>query len=823
MSVASFVRPERRSGAGRVAGARAAHILLAALLALAAVLAPARAPSVAAVSDGLELTTAATYRVSPSDRVVHVAIDVTARNNKPNVTSGGILTRYFYDGARLAIHPEARNVAAREGGVLVKASTSAADGYDLLDVRFRASIFYHQTARIRITYDLPSGRPRSSSDIRVGVAFVTFVAWAFGDRASVRVDIPSSFDTESTGATVTKTTTGTTTTFRATGITDVGPWYLVVTADRPGRLALHRIDLAGGEHLVIRAWPEDTEWTKHVTDLLTKGLPELVEQTGLDWPVDGDIEVFEVHTPLLEGYAGVFFEGQDKIEISEDLDDLTIIHEASHAWFNSDLFVGRWIDEGLADTYAAWTLHGIGAGEWAPETISSIDPNGVRLNEWVHPGRITDDATEAREQFGYNAAWTVIRSIFTEIGSDRMRDVMDAAEARRIPYAGAGEPETMSGVADWKRLLDLFEEVGSSKTATEQFRRWVVTPGEATLLDQRATARTAYAALVAAGGDWLTPFYVREPMSAWRFDEATKRMAEATSVLARRDQIAKLAGALGLTPPAGLHEAYTHARDSLDAAAHLADAEIASLKSLTIATDAVAAPRAPFVTIGLIGETPEAALAAARDAFTAGAPDAEARAAAVTALIDGSVAIGRSRLTTATVVLVVVLILLVVLVVALRRRRGRRRQLVLAAEAASAASAEAMAADPLFGPAILAEQPAEPAMTEPAVTAPATAEPAMTEPATTQPRAKTPAARKPAARKTATKEPAAGQSAAKEPAARKPAAKKPAARKPATKKPASTGPTDARPDEVAAAPYATLADPPAEPVPPAPEDRGDAS
>ena len=59
---------------------------------------------------------------------------------------------------------------------------------------------------------------------------------------------------------------------------------------------------------------------------------------------------FEVHTPLLEGYAGIFFEGENRIEISEDLDDLTIIHEASHAWFNGDLFVGRWINEGFADS-----------------------------------------------------------------------------------------------------------------------------------------------------------------------------------------------------------------------------------------------------------------------------------------------------------------------------------------------------------------------------------------------------------------------------------------------------------------------------------------
>ena len=133
-----------------------------------------------------------------------------------------------------------------------------------------------------------------------------------------------------------RSTSGGKTIFQATGITDIASWYLVVNADRKSALTSDRIDLSGGEHLVIRGWPEDADVAASGSrDLLTRGLPELVEQTGLKWPVAGDLSIFEVHTPLLEGYAGVFFQGQDRIEISEDLDDLTIIHEASHAWFNN--------------------------------------------------------------------------------------------------------------------------------------------------------------------------------------------------------------------------------------------------------------------------------------------------------------------------------------------------------------------------------------------------------------------------------------------------------------------------------------------------------
>src|SRR5207244_228635 len=125
------------------------------------------------------------------------------------------------------------------------------------------------------------------------------------DTASVRVVVPAGFEAAATGSDAARSTSNGATIFRATGITDIGAWYLVVTADRKSALTSDRVDLAGGEHVVIRAWPEDAEWRGRVAQLMTKGLPQLVEETGLAWPVAGDLSVFEVHTPLLEGYAGV--------------------------------------------------------------------------------------------------------------------------------------------------------------------------------------------------------------------------------------------------------------------------------------------------------------------------------------------------------------------------------------------------------------------------------------------------------------------------------------------------------------------------------------
>ena len=68
------------------------------LIAAAATLAPTNAPVARAATDGLELTTAATYTIVPARHAVQVAVDVTARNEKPNVSAGGLVTKYFYEG-----------------------------------------------------------------------------------------------------------------------------------------------------------------------------------------------------------------------------------------------------------------------------------------------------------------------------------------------------------------------------------------------------------------------------------------------------------------------------------------------------------------------------------------------------------------------------------------------------------------------------------------------------------------------------------------------------------------------------------------------------
>ena len=522
----------------------------------------------------------------------------------------------------------------------------------------------------RVEYDLPGGAPRSDSDTRVGTAFATFYAWTFGDRGDVRIVIPAGFDVETSGSTVVESVEDGVTTLAATDIPNPDQWFVVVVADRHDALTQDRLDLQGGEHLVIRAWPEDTEWRTRVGDLLRLGLPALVEKIGLEWPVEGDIEVAEVHTPLLEGYAGVFYTDESRIEISEDLDELTIIHEASHAWFNSNLFVGRWINEGFADEYASRVLDDVSVGGLEPDELSPTSEGAVDLNTWTHPGRIDDAATSLRENFGYEASWTVIRTLIDEIDEDSMRDVLAAANAKQTAYVGAPDPETVSEANDWRRFLDLLEEVGDSTGAEDVFRRWIVSPDEEPLLVARGEARSAYAALAEDAGGWQPGYVIRDPMGRWEFDRATREITDATEILGIRDQIVARAADLGVAPPASLKVAYEEAAAELDSVRELAASQLATATALDAATDRVAAERDVFTSIGLIGEDPVVSLTAGSAAFSAGnTAEGNARAAAVDALMIGAADSGKTRVLIAGLVGAGVLLIGAGGSVAMRRRR----------------------------------------------------------------------------------------------------------------------------------------------------------
>ena len=434
------------------------RVFVATIAIAAALVSPAgAAPVAAADDDGLSLTSSSTYTLVPDGGLVHVSVAMTAENTKPNLVretaNGTVTTRYFFENASLAVHTEATNIVAKAGEATLRTRSTPDDGFSVLRVDFPRDLYFEESLAFTVDFDLPGGAPRSDSDIRVGSAFATFYAWAFGDGGEVRIQIPGGYDVEASGSPTRETAEGGVTTIAATGINDTAEWYTIVVADRHDALTEDRLDLPGGENLVIRAWPEDEEWRTRVRDLLEVGLPVLAAKVGLAWPVEDELEVAEVHTPLLEGYAGLFYTEEERIEISEDLDELTIIHEASHAWFNERLFVGRWIGEGLADEYASRVLDEVSVGGLAPEPVSRQSPAAIALNDWTSPGRIDDEETNARETYGYQASWSVDAVAH---GRDRRGRGCGRSSPRPTPggppTSAPASPRRSATRNDWRRL-----------------------------------------------------------------------------------------------------------------------------------------------------------------------------------------------------------------------------------------------------------------------------------------------------------------------------------------------------------------------------------
>ncbi len=648
----------------RLTVAAAAALVLASALSFAPPLV-----QVAAAAEELRLEAASRYVVDPKAGAVHVTIEVTATNLKRSTVSGNVITSYYYRDLSFGVHVEAAALGARDGRGTLRVSRESEDGYDVATVRLRSNLNYRQTARFTISYDLPGGAPRSAGDIRVGQAFVSLYAFAVGDpgRSSVRIELPAGFEVELLGEPLEETTEGTTKVLTATAIADPLEWWAVVTADRVAGFTTSHLALGDGDTILIRAWPEDPEWQERARDTLRRGMPVLRGLVGLDWPVDGELVVTEVHAAALEGYAGIYDTRTDTIEISEQIDELTIVHEASHAWFNDDLFESRWITEGLADEYAGRVLLELKVRFQAPTAPSPNDPGEVALNSWRFPGRIDDEETDAREQYGYNASWYVVRGIVVEIGEDAMRDVMRAAANDRIAYLGAAAPERVAKGDDWRRFLDLVEERGGSERAAGLLESLVLTAAQADLLDERAAARQAYDDLEAAAGDWRPPYVVRHEMSDWHFDDARDIIEEALLILAARERLEGAADGLGLELPSDLADAWNAAEEDFGAATEAASELTAALDDLAGARTALDAEPDPITALGLIGETPEVAWSEATTSFESGDFDAaDASTDELIATLEGADDAGRARLAGVGAALAAAL---AVLALVLRRRR----------------------------------------------------------------------------------------------------------------------------------------------------------
>jgi hypothetical protein len=673
---------------------RLGSVGLALALAVVAVGAPLTAPEVRAAAPDLTIVTDARYDVQPEQHRVRVNLKLVLTNHlKDTVTK-----RYYFDRAFLAVLPDTSGFKFTwegSGTPEVHVSKKTAD-YTLLRLDLGQRLFSGKSATYNLRFDMvdPGGEP--TRDVRVGETLVSFPVWAFATDStpggSVKVVFPPGFEVDVESGEIPEPTTNADgqVIFQTEELDKPLAFFAYLVGDRPGAYAerTERIVVDGESvELTVRAWPDDPDWSTRVGDLVALALPALAGEIGLDWPRDGGLLVQEAASRSTGGYAGLFDPAEGLVEVAYYAEDFVVLHEAAHAWFNGGLLADRWANEAFASYYGLMVADALGVEAEEDElTPELIEAGKIPLNAWGPIGR----ESTATEDYAYAATLVLAQEIARRAGPSVLQQVWaDAAGgvgayqppteqngdggATASSAAAATEPETVEGPPDWRGLLDLLE-THDSERYDDLWTSWVVREADLPLLEARRAARTRYDEVLREAGDWELPKPVRDALRAWQFETVGTLLTDAAGILDQREAIAAAAAKSGLTQPESLEVAF-ELSDGFATAGREATAELEAIARYDAAAATQPAEPNPLQVLGLWGETPEVALAQARDLFAAGDLSGSGDAAEIAAIVWSSAEdIGRGRLISIVALTLAVLLAIALFTGWLRARRRHRRR-----------------------------------------------------------------------------------------------------------------------------------------------------
>ncbi len=513
----------------------------------------AAAPSVLAAPPDFRLVSDTTYEARPAQGLIHVTVDGRGTSYKADTTD----QRYYYTNVVVVVAGGAANLNATAAGLPAAITVLEQDDHQVaLRIALNRSVFYRQTGSFQLAFDLPNGA--AGGDVRVGANVAAFPIWAVGTPetpgSTVTVSLPRDFQIDVTGEPLPEATP------RGDGghlytwgpLPDPIDFFPYVVADNPivteGTFTEVPTTVQVADRQVtitVRAWADDAAWGQRVSDRITTGLPVLSDLIGLPYIGSSRLTVTETVPRTIGGYAGIFDTGpaHDEIEISYDADSGVTLHEASHAWFNNQLASERWILEGFASYYAELAARRLKVDGTQLELTADLQSAAFPLTEWGDIGVAERNA----ELYAYGASLQAARDLGTRAGVAGLAAVWADMHDRRAAYQppDAIGTEAFAGRSDWRYLLDLLEE-RTPQSYRDIFEKWIVTPDDAALLDERASARLAYHALLDAAGAWSLPRDLRRDMNSWSFGAATELMNTATALVERRDALEARANRAGV-------------------------------------------------------------------------------------------------------------------------------------------------------------------------------------------------------------------------------------------------------------------------------------
>jgi hypothetical protein len=602
------------------------------------VLAPAvgltLAPAARGAVTDLTLVTDATYLVRPEAGRVSVSVAIDAHNN----TSETRTKKFFFDHAFLTVQPGSSGFKVSGAkGAAVRVASRTKDA-TTLRIDFGSKLYSGKAASLLLTFDLPGGGKAANPQVRVGTSLVTLPVWAFastGASGAATVRFPAGWDVAvESGSFARRSTASDGGTILSTGpLASPLSFFAFVSGERPAVFADRPLTVPIGQRsvdLVLRAWKDDAAWATRMGGLLKKALPVLSGAIGIDWPHTDPLVVQEAVSRDASGYAGLFDPAGQRIEVAYWADNQVAIHEAAHGWFNGALLADRWADEGFASYYGLRAAKVLKEKVKPPVMTKALAASAVPLNAWA-PGGATPGAAASAvtDAYGYAASLALATAIADRVGPEVLARTWSAAAGRvgayQPPPSGSPvAPESVSGPPDWRGLLDLLE-AESGKDLTDLWRTWVVRSDEATLLDARTAARASYERTLALAGDWVLPQAIRDALRAWRFDDAERLMADARTVIAQRNAVVSMADRDAVALPEAMRLQFESG--ALAAASATAASERNAMLAIEQARDSRSADDDVLSRIGMLGEQPDADLAAARVALAAGNTDGTLAAA----------------------------------------------------------------------------------------------------------------------------------------------------------------------------------------------------
>jgi hypothetical protein len=582
-------------------------------------------PLAVAAADEIGTTGASTYQVMPDKGLIRVSVTLKVTNRVPSTVSSydcsyqyydywygwmtipktcSSTTRYYVNETSLWVESGARQVRVTTNGGKAKLTPDKkTESFRSYKVTF-PKIFNGQTRTLKATYVLRGGTPRSATTDRVNGAYLNF--WAMSqptDKATVRIEIPKAFEIETYGGSVSRSVKGNTRILANGNVAEPAKYFVGITGTNPSGFAKAQLTTGDGRAVSILGWPGDKAWMAAVRREAESALPKLAALIGQPIPGQGPITIREAAgSDLGDAYIGAFDPTSQVAQVSEDFGQAgTVTHELSHAWFNDELFDGRWLSEG----YATWIERATGEVSTGCTVPNYPGDGSPAIGSW----RVANPRATEQElrivSYQYDAACWIVSSIAAQIGADRMREVIGVLATADGAYTGV--PDARPGApATWRDWLDAVDEIGMRPAGlddTNAVASMLTQFGVATEADltQRAVARQNLDALRDATG-WSVPSAVTQPMARWSFQSAQAAMAIASETYA-------LAGKVESLLPS-IHVSTSPIRTSFEAASDVRelvathDKAIAQVDAATVAADAVAqseVQRGPIEQLGLVG------------------------------------------------------------------------------------------------------------------------------------------------------------------------------------------------------------------------------